>query len=233
MRPIPTALAATLALAVPALADTSSPRPLPVTVSTQDAPDPGLIITGGVTLEFSHGEYGHGTGPSLSTEAYVEGAINGFYAGIDGIMTDERTDNEVDLYLGYRHDLASGLSYDIGYTRYAYPRDGGDCCGEVTFGLDKSFGDSLSLGLDLAYDPVARIGNAYVDGEYSLNDTWTLSGTYGVYQVDEAANEQEWDFGAGYAVTGETALDLRWYDSTAYDGYLALAVSFDTTLFSR
>jgi uncharacterized protein (TIGR02001 family) len=227
MNPALTALATALAVAAPALAETRSPVAI---LSTQDDGAAGLVITGGVTLEFTNGEYGHGTGPSLSTEAYVEAGINGFHAGIYGLMTDERTDNEVDLYLGYRRDLASGLSWDIGYTRYAYPRDGGDCCGEVTLGLDKSFGDNLSLGIDLAYDPVARIGNAYVDGEYSLNDTWTLSATFGVYQIEDAPNEREWDFGASYALNDEVALDLRWYDSTAYDGYAALAISFDTTL---
>ena len=226
MHPTLTALAATLTLAAPALAE----GPV-AAISTQDAATPGFVVTGGVTLEFSNGEYGRGTGPSRSTEAYVEAGINGFFVGIDGLLTDEKTDNEVDFSLGYRHDLASGLSYELGYTRYTYPRDGGGCCGEVTAGLSWPLGDKLAVDLDLAYDPVARIGNVYVAGEYFASDKWTLSANYGLYKVRDADTEREWDFGAGYSVTDQTALDLRWYDSTAYDGYLAVAVSFDTMLF--
>jgi uncharacterized protein (TIGR02001 family) len=232
MHPTLTVFAAALALAAPAGAEPPLARSATTgaVVSTQDAAASGFVVTGGITLEFTNGEYGRGTGPSRSVEAYVEAEINGFYLGIDGLATDEKTDNEVDYYLGYRRQLASGLSYDLGYTRYTYPRDGGNCCGEVTLGLSRLVGDKLDLDLDLAYDPVARTGNLYVSGEYYPSDRWTLSANYGVYQVEEAPSEREWDFGAGYAITDTTALDLRWYDSTAYDGYLALALSFDTTL---
>ena len=221
-----TAVAAILTLAAPALAE----GPV-AAISTQDAATPGFVVTGGVTLEFSNGEYGRGTGPSRSTGAYAEAGINGFYVGIDGLLTDEKTDNEVDYYLGYRRELASGLSYELGYTRYSYPRDGGDCCGEVTVGLSAPLGDKLAFDLDLAYDAQAKIGNVYLAGDYTASDRWTLSANFGLYEVADVGREREWDFGAAYAVTDETALDLRWYDSTAYDGYLAVAVSFDTTLF--
>jgi len=233
MHPSLTVIAASLALAAPALAEAPLARSAATgaVISTQAAAEPGFVVTAGVTLEFSDDEYGRGTGTSLGAEAYLEAEINGFYLGIYGMVTDEETDNEVDVYLGYRNELASGLSYDIGYTRYRYPRDGGDCCGEVTFGLFMPVADKLGLGLDLAYDPDARLGNAYVYGEYQVSDKLTLSANYGVREVAEAPSEREWDFGAGYAITDETALDLRYYEGSAYDGYLALAASFDTTLF--
>jgi uncharacterized protein (TIGR02001 family) len=190
---------------------------------------PPVIVTGGISLEFAHDEYGKGTGASVSADGYVEAEIDGFYLGVYGMVTDERTDDEVDLYLGYRRDLDSGFSYDIGYTRYVYPNDGGDCCGEVTLGLFAALGERLGLGLDLAYDPEARLANAYLHAEYGANERWTLSANYGVYEVEDAPSEQEWDIGAVFTLSDETALDLRWYDGSDYDGYLALAVSFDTT----
>lgn len=229
MHPTLTALASLLTLAAPALAE----APLAATgsvIRTQGGAAAGFVVTGGVSLEFSNGEYGRGSGPSRSAGAYVEAEFNGFYVGVDGLVTDRKTDNEVDYYLGFRHELASGLSYELGYIRYTYPRDDGDCCGEVTAGLAWPLGDDLAFDLDLAYDPAARIGNVYVAGEYDASDKWTLSANYGRYEVEDADAEREWDFGAAYAVTDATAVDLRWYDSTAYDGYLALAVSFDTTL---
>ncbi|MGQ0566325.1 MAG: hypothetical protein ACT4OK_14815 [Gemmobacter sp.] len=227
-----TLLAPILALATPALAEAPLVRSAATgaVVSRQDAPSPGFIVTGGMSLEFTDGEYGRDTGTSVSVDAYLEAEVNGFYLGVYGEMTDEESDDEVNLYLGYRSELASGLSWDVGYTRYYYPNDGGDCCGEVTLGLYQPLGDSFALGLDLAWDPDAEIGNAYVYGEYYVSDKWTLSANWGVYEVEEAPSEQEWDFGAGYAITDKTALDLRWYDGSEYDGYVALLISFDTTL---
>jgi hypothetical protein len=92
------------------------------------------------------------------------------------------------------------------------------------------FGDSFAAGLDLAYDPEAKIGNAYLYGEYYVSDKWTLSANWGVYEVEDAPSEQEWDFGATYAITDETAVDVRYYDGSEYDSYLAVLFSFDTTL---
>ena len=219
MRLHPIALLTSLALDSPALAQTPEA--------------PVLVVTGGIALEFSDGEYGRGTGPSLSTGAYIEAEISGFYLGVSGEMTDERTDNEVDYYLGYRRDLDTGFSWDVGYTRYTYPRDGGDCCGEVTLGLFTSVGDKVGLGLDLAYDPASDLGNAYLSAEYDLDDNWTLSANYGACEVDAEPMVREWDFGAGYVLSDELALDMRWYDSDGYDGYAAVSVSFDTTLFGN
>ncbi len=235
MHPSLTLIAATLALATPALADTPRARSAATgaVISTQGDTAAGFVVTAGITLEFTSGEYGRDTGTSLSAESYIEGEINGFYLGVYGMATDEKTDNEVDIYLGYRGELASGLSYDIGYTRYYYPRAGGDCCGEVTLGLFLPVGDKVGLGLDLAYDPENELGNAYVYGEYYVSDKWTLSANYGVYEVEDYPSQREWDFGAAYAVTDQTAIDLRYYDGSDYDGYFALAISLDTTLFGN
>jgi uncharacterized protein (TIGR02001 family) len=218
-----------LTIAAPALSQTVS-ADTAATLSTQDAPGAFVVYTG-LGLEFTSDEYGRGTGTSISLDSYIEAEINGFYFGIYGERTDEKIDNEVNLYFGYRNELESGFSYDLGYTRYIYPNDGGNCCGEITFGLFAPVGEQLGFGLDLAYDPDARIGNVYVLAEYYASEKWTISANYGVYEVEGASSEQEWDFGATYALTDEAALDLRYYDGSEYDGYMALYLSFDTTLF--
>ena len=139
--------------------------------------------------------------------------------------------DEVDLYLGYRAETAGGFSYDIGYSRYYYPNDGGDCCGEITLALGMPVGDKLSATLDLAYDPEAELGNAYVGAAFAVTDTVEISANYGVYEVDAAPSEQEWDLGATYYIGEETAVDARWYDGSEYvDGYFGLSLTWDTTL---
>lgn len=94
--------------------------------------------------------------------------------------------DEVDLYLGYRAETAGGFSYDIGYSRYYYPNAGGDCCGEITLALGMPVSDKLSATLDLAYDPEAELGNAYVGAAFTVTDAVELSANYGVYEVDAA-----------------------------------------------
>lgn len=138
----------------------------------------------------------------------------------------------MDIYLGYRNELASGLSYDFGYTRYIYPNAGGDCCGELTASLGVPIGDKLSTSLDLAYDPDASLGNAYLGVAYQATDTFGLSANYGVYKVADAPSEQEWVFGVTYSLSDEAAVDLRYYDGSEYvDSYIGLSVTFDTTIF--
>lgn len=235
MHPTRTALTAVLVLSAvwPALAATPLVRDASdgAVIGPPEAPTrPGFVVKGGVTLEFSDDEYGRGTGPSLSAESYVEAEIDGFYIGIKGLVTDEKIDNQVDYYLGYRRELDTGFSYNIDYTRTSYPRDGGDCCGELELLLFAPVSDKLGLGLDLAYDPELKIGNYYVYGEYYISDKWTLSANYGLYEEVDADRQREWDFGAGYDLSDESALDFRWYDGTDQDGYMALALSFDTTI---
>jgi uncharacterized protein (TIGR02001 family) len=222
-------------LAAPAAAQEA--RAVEETITTAINPDepiatPGFAVYTGGAVELSFDEYGADSGSSLSGEAYIEGEYNGFYAGLWAMATDQTYDNEVDLYLGYRNELDSGFSYDVGYTRYYYPEDGGDCCGEITLGLYTPIGDSFGAGVDFAYDPENEVGNAYIYGEYYATEKWTISANYGSYEVVEAESETEWDFGATYAINDEVGVDMRWYDGSEYDGYFGLMLSFDTTILS-
>jgi uncharacterized protein (TIGR02001 family) len=193
----------------------------------------GITVYGGAELEYKFDENGPGTGNNGYLSAYVEAELSGFYTGIWGQVADDDLLNEVDLYLGYRNETAGGVSYDFGYTRYIYPNDGGDCCGELTVSLGVPVGEKLSTELELAYDPEAKLGNAYLEVAYQATDKFAVSANYGVYEVEAAPSEQEWDFGVTYGLTDEAAVDLRYYDGSDYvDSYIGLSLTFDTTIFA-
>lgn len=193
-----------------------------------------FFIYGGTELEFLIEPDGAGSDNTTTLDAYIELEKAGFYVGLFGEIASDDIANEVDVYLGYRAETASGISYDIGYSRYVYPNDGGDCCGEITLSLGAPLGDKFGATLDLAYDPEASLGNAYIEVAFYATDAITISANYGTYEIEGAASEQEWDIGVGYALTDEAAVDLRYYDGSDYtDSYLGLALTFDTTIFSR
>jgi hypothetical protein len=54
-----------------------------------------------------------------------------------------------------------------------------------------------------------------------------------MYETVDLPDETGWDIGATYSFTDDTTLDLRWFEGSDYSGYVALALSFDTTLFQR
>jgi uncharacterized protein (TIGR02001 family) len=193
-----------------------------------------FFVYGGVELTYDIERDGAGTDNVAALYSYIEVEKAGFYAGLSGEVSSLDIENEVDVYLGYRAETDGGFSYDVGYTRYIYPNDGGDCCGELTLALGVPLGDKFNATFDAAYDPEASLGNAYVGLEYYATDALTLSANYGTYEVDGAGSEEEWDVGVGYAVTEEAAVDLRYYDGTEYvDSYVGLSITWDTTIFSR
>ena len=193
-----------------------------------------LFVYGGGELEFLFDPEGGDSGTASTLNTYLELEKSGFYVGLFGEVANDPVANEVDVYLGYRAETAGGFSYDVGYSRYFYPNDGGNCCGEVTLSLGLPLGDRFKGTFDAAYDPDAALSNAYVGLEFYANDKITLSANYGTFQVADAGSEQEWDFGVGYALNDEAAVDLHYYDGTDYtESYVGLSVSFDTTLLSR
>jgi predicted porin len=186
-----------------------------------------VAVTGGLELEFVLDE--HDSGQALI--GYVEAESNGFYGGVWAQVANESLFNEVDLYLGYRAERGQ-LSYDIYYTRYFFPDDGGDCCGDVTLELAYALTPQVSVGTELAYDPQNELGSAYLLADFALTDQIGLSAQYGFYDTgaDKAA---EWEIGASYALTDATAVSLTYLDGEEYDPYLKLNLTWDFDLFSR
>jgi uncharacterized protein (TIGR02001 family) len=189
-----------------------------------------LSVYAGAALVYAREPDGAGSDDTLAFQPYVEAEINHFYAGLWLSLSSDDVAHEVDLYLGYRNETATGMSYDVGYARYFYPNDGGDCCGELTLSLGLPAGDKLALGIDAAYDPEASVGTASVSGDYSITDRLTLGAAVG---VTDNGKEQEWELGTTYSLNDTTAIDLHYYDGSDYPGYMELSVTFDTTLFSR
>lgn len=192
-----------------------------------DAPAGGLVVYGGAELEFTFPS--DGTTQELS--GYVEVESNGFYGGAWALVSKDRDANEVDLYLGYRAETDAGFSYDVSYTRFFYPNDGGDCCGEIGLSLGQPVSDVFGVSLDLTYDPDASIGTATVGAEYAVSDALSVSANYGLVELGGEAAEREWDVGATYGLGEASAVDLRYYDGSEFDGYVGLSLTYDTTLF--
>lgn len=104
--------------------------------SAQEAPaaEPALTVTGGVTLASQY----RFRGISLSDENFtVQGTVNanhesGFYAGVWSSSTDGfgelgGSNVELDLYGGFKKEIAGGMTLDAGLLYYAYPGStGGD-----------------------------------------------------------------------------------------------------------
>lgn len=189
-----------------------------------------LSVYAGAALVYAREPDGAGSDDTLAFQPYVEAEINHFYAGLWLSLSSDDVAHEVDVYLGYRNETAAGMSYDVGYTRYIYPNDGGDCCGELTLSLGVAAGDSLSLGIDAAYDPEASVGTASISADYAITDSLSVGAAIG---VTDNGNEQEWELGTTYYLTDTTSVDLHYYEGSDYPGYLELKVAFDTTLFNR
>ena len=61
-----------------------------------------------------------------------------------------------------------------------------------------------------------------------------MSGRFGLYEVDGAGSEREWDLGATYALGETTAVDFRYYDGSEYaDSHFGLALTWDASLLGR
>lgn len=191
----------------------------------------GFELLGGAKLEYKYKEEGGSSNAYLS--GYIEGELAGFYTGILAQVASDDLLDETELYLGYRNETAAGLSYDIGYTRYYYPNDGGECCGEYTLGLAMPVGP-VEGSLDLAHDPQSDLNSAYLGAAWAATNTLELSGQFGVYGTETAGSEREWDLGVTYALGETTAVDFRYYDGSEYaDSHFGLALTWDSTLLSR
>jgi len=167
-------------------------------------------------------------GPAL--QGYVEVESHGFYAGIwaSTVDFDDQDSIEVDLYAGYRNELASGFSYDLSYYRYYYDHSG-DCCGEVILALGQTVNDKLSVRGELSYDPQFE-GRSIEGGfDYALTDKLALGATYGY--IDNGGHYG--DIGVTYSFTDTISGDLRIHDATDNDPIVAVGIAFDTTLFTR
>jgi uncharacterized protein (TIGR02001 family) len=201
---LPLALSASAAFAAPAFAQTE--------------PMPALTVTGGLTLASQY----RFRGISLSDEEIaLQGTINlnhrsGFYAGVwgsnlDGFGELGGSNLELDLYLGYKRQVASGVTIDAGLLYYAYPGSSG---GDFEF-FEPYANVSVTRGpvtgkVGIAFAPsqdaLANNGNRYIFGDLSLaipNTPVTLTGhlgnSHGRTPLTPSGDYLDWSLGASVA----------------------------------
>jgi uncharacterized protein (TIGR02001 family) len=179
---------------------------------------PAVTVAGGVTLASQY----RFRGISLSDEEIaLQGTINlnhksGFYAGVWGSSLDGfgelgGSNLELDLYAGYRRQVAEGVRIDGGLLYYAYPgSSGGDfeffepyanvtvTRGPVTAKVGGAFAPSQ--------DALANNSNFYVYGDFSLavpNTPVTLTSHVGMSDgntpLTPSGNYVDWSLGATVA----------------------------------
>ncbi len=186
-----------------------------------------LSVTAGASISFTNERH---SGTNTDLYGYLEGSYANFYLGVSGDVYNDGGQDELDPYFGYRNTTAGGLSYDVSYTRYIYPYNGGDCCANVAVSLSFPLNDSLTGTLDASYYTYDETTDTYLTLDYALNDKITLTGVVGRYGNPGAADTKEWELAATYALGDETAIVVHYYDGSDYKGYFGLDLTWDTTL---
>lgn len=185
-----------------------------------------ILVLGGGKAELTFPS--DGAHQDLSLYAEIERA--GFYGGALGLIGMDQAANKVKFYAGYRAETAKGFTYDLSYTRFIYPNDGGDCCGEIALSFGQPIGKNLTLSTEITYDPDVSLGTLELGAEYDLSEKMALSVNLGMSQHSVGPTEKTWDLGVGYDLSDATSIDLRYYDGPDLKGYMGVAVSFETNL---
>jgi len=181
-----------------------------------------VFVNSGGAIEYERNPDGPDTEDTRDINSYFEVESSGFFAGLWSELARDPADNKSDVYIGYRSETAGGLSYYVDATRRTYFNDPGDYT-VFDAGIGYSITDKLSGSLDLSH---------YINPD--LTDGLSLSVSYGTYGVADAEDQQEWDFGATYALGAETAVDVRYYDGTEYvDSYIGVSLTWDTSFQAR
>lgn len=214
----------------PALVATAMVAP-PASAQEQEPAQPPLTVTGGVTIASQY----RFRGVSLSDEeAALSGTINvnhesGVYAGIYGYSLDGfgelgGSNLELDLYAGYRREVADGVTIDAGLLYYAYPGSSG---GDFEFfepyaNVSGAIGPvTAKVGVAYAWEQDALGGN---DNLYLFNDnSLAIQGTpialtshigysTGGSALALGSNYLDWSLGAT-ATFGNLTLGLTYVDT--------------------
>lgn len=178
-----------------------------------------VTITGNMALV---SDYAWRNVTQSNYDATIQGGLdlttsNGFYlgtwaSGVDFNNGADDTNLEVDLYGGFRFDLA-GLAADVGAIYYAYPDSGPSDFDfwEIYGKLSKTF-DKLTIGGSLNYDPDNENFYADVSAGVAITDMFSLSAGFGHYDFDAGGEYDGWNAGGTLTVHG-VALGARYYDN--------------------
>lgn len=116
----------------------------------------------------------------------LEISKNGLHADawVSNIKDEDGNTGAIDVGTGYRADLSSSLSYDLGYTQHLFNKTHGYSA-EIDGSMDYAVNEQLNLSGELTYDLVVhRLGESF-GAAYDLGNSWTLNGSIG--KVDPLA----------------------------------------------
>ena len=173
--------------------------------------------------------------PAVS--AGVDLMRNGIYAGgwASNVDFGDKTNAEVDLYAGYRPEVA-GYALDFGVVGYLYPGqpNGADYdYVELKAAASRAIGPA-TVGAAVYYShdffgaAEDQATYAEVNGAVRPADKWTVSGAVGRQWVSSDLDYMTWNLVAAYQLTDNLAVDLRYHDTDQHDfgdGYGARAAA--------
>lgn len=190
-------------------------------VSAQD-----FTINSGYALASAYMEYGRVVGqPRASFQGYSEIVASGFYLGASFASLRDGPDRlESTIYAGFRNSVGA-LDYDLGYFRDFYNKTG-NCCGEVTLAVGYEAPHGMSFGSELTYEHTNRYYAASVSAGYDFSNTYGVSAEFG--RVEDSHNF--WNLGVTVTPMAQTAIDLRYHDSSGDKGRLVGTLSYDFSL---
>jgi uncharacterized protein (TIGR02001 family) len=151
----------------------------------------------------------------------IDVGVDGFYAGGWASTVDfgDGTDGEVDIYGGYRTQLA-GLDVDIGAVAYLYVGQPGAADYdyiELKAAASRAIGPA-TVGVVTYYSPDffgvdEEAFYAEVKSSFSLGPSLTASGALGHQSLDVTDDYATWNVGLTYAFPSLFSLDVRYHDT--------------------
>lgn len=143
------------------------------------------------------------------------------YAGVwvSNVDYNDSTDAEFDIYAGVAPTLGA-VSLDLGVLYYGYV--------DAPSGADLDYVElqakasiplgpaTLGTGLYYVPDSYGHIDTSMyyeINGEFSATDKLSFSAALGRQTFDGAGDYTTWNVGAGYALTDNLGLDLRYHDT--------------------
>lgn len=198
-------LGSSLALSQPVLAQETGPE---------------FSFNGAVTSDYVWRGFSQSDqGPAL--QGGVDLTYGGFYAGSWASSVDfgDGTDAEWDFYAGFNATTGS-VEWDFGAAYYTYVGDPSQSdydFVEFKLAASQAFGD-FTLGGSLNYSPDfygadKKATYAEINGAYTINDRWTVSGGIGQQWLDVGDDYSSWNLGASVNLTQKLSLDVRYWDA--------------------
>jgi uncharacterized protein (TIGR02001 family) len=157
-------------------------------------------------------------------QPYFEIGKNGFYAGVWASNVRDTRGNRaaLDLYGGYRNEVASGVIYDLGVTQH-YRNKSGKNSAEISAVLGFALSDRLTVIGEASYDLSEKGLGASLTADYAVSKVWGVSAFVG---RADPASDPNWGAAASYRFNDRTSIDLEYQDTSSTKGLMALTLNY-------